>query len=232
MTELLFRNDAYSKCCRSLVVRCCEQGVVLDRTVFYPRGGGQPGDSGSLVRESGAIIQVTDTCYTATGRILHVTAEPCDLAPGEELLAQLDWERRFAHMRMHTGLHLLGVVIPHGVTGGNISAARSRLDFDMQNSVDKQAATAALNRLIEADHTVLSRWITQAELQQQPELVRTMSVRPPADVQRLRLLEIPGVDLQPCGGTHVASTREIGPLRVSKVEKKGRRNRRVHIVFD
>ncbi|NNF51999.1 MAG: alanyl-tRNA editing protein [Gammaproteobacteria bacterium] len=231
-TRLLFREDPYLRTCRATVSRLSEQGVTFDQTVFYPRGGGQPGDTGTIARSDESSLGILDTVHGGNGEVLHVISGAEGLCIGEEVELCLDWKRRYAHMRMHTALHLLGAVVPFGVTGGNISAARSRLDFDMQESLDKDQVTSLLNALVSADHPVISRWITQAELAARPELVRTMSVRPPQQVERLRLLEIPGVDLQPCGGTHVSRTSEIGCLKVSKVEKKGRRNRRVHITLD
>ncbi|MDH3646924.1 MAG: alanyl-tRNA editing protein [Gammaproteobacteria bacterium] len=233
MTETLYRDDAYLKSCTAQVVAATEQGVILDRTVFYPLGGGQPGDIGELRLVSGARLSVSDTRKGAGDEIVHIVAENATVpAVGETVEAVIDWDRRYAHMRMHTGLHLLGVVLPFGVTGGSISAIRSRLDFDMTDTVDKETVCRDLNALIEADHPVLTQWITDAELAAQPELIRTMSVKPPQGAGRVRLLNIPGVDLQPCGGTHVAHTGEIGPLRLGKVEKKGARNRRVNILFD
>lgn len=232
MTRALFRDDAYLRHCRSRVVGVADGKVVLDATVFYPTGGGQPGDTGRLERDDGAAWAVTDTRWGENGEIFHVIeagAEPP--RPGEELTARLDWERRYAHMRMHTCLHLLGAVLPYGVTGGQVGAEKSRLDFDLPDSPDKEEVTAGLNRLIQADHPVASRWITEQELDAQPELIRTMSVKPPRGVGDIRLLEIPGVDLQPCGGTHVKRTGEIGPVRVKKIEKKGRQNRRVQVVW-
>lgn len=232
MTEALFRTDPYLKSTRARVVESTSDGVVLDRTVFYPQSGGQPGDTGVFRRADGTQIPICDTRKAEGARILHL---PADRAPlpevGEELSAEIDWDRRYAHMRMHTCLHLLGAVLRYGVTGGSITAERSRLDFDMQDTVDKEQVTAALNELIREDHPVQTQWITDEELDTQPELIRTMSVKPPRGAGKVRLLEIPGVDLQPCGGTHVARTSEIGSVRVSKVEKKGRHNRRVHVVF-
>ncbi len=231
MTRALFRDDAYQRRCSATVRRCEDEKLILDQTICYPRGGGQPGDRGVLVLSDGSQLMIVDTTHGGGDEIVHQLEEPAELAEGVSVEVELDWPQRFAHMRMHTALHLLGAVVPYGVTGGNISAARSRLDFDMQETVDKVEVGAALNELVAADHPVLSRWISQQELAAQPELVRTMSVRPPTHVERLRLLEIPGVDLQPCGGTHVRSTAEIGPLEVVKIEKKGRHNRRVHIAF-
>ena len=232
MTKTLFRENAYTKRCTAEVIAVGQDGIVLDQTVFYPLGGGQPGDSGILTRETGEQIRIHDTRAGHGPGIVHVPSEPpTDLQPGETVAAEIDWERRYCHMRMHTGLHLLGAVLRYGVTGGAITATKGRLDFDMEETVDKDVVTAELNNLIRADHPVRTRWITDAELTAQPELIRTMSVKPPRGVGQVRLLEIPGIDLQPCGGTHVNHTAEVGAMRVSKVEKKGRHNRRVYVVF-
>lgn len=232
ITEPLFQHDAYLRSCDAAVVEASESGIVLDRTVFYPLGGGQPGDTGWLRAADGHEWRVVDTRKGETGRILHVLepgAAPPE--PGASLVATLDWDRRHAHMRMHTCLHLLGSVLRYGVTGGQIGADKGRLDFDTQDEIDKDAVTAAVNALVAADHPVGSTWITDEELDRQPDLVRTLSVQPPRGAGRIRLLEIPGVDLQPCGGTHVAGTGEIGPVVVTKVENKGKRNKRVYIAF-
>lgn len=232
MTDDLFRNDSYARDCPATVTAVRDAAVVLDRSVFYPMGGGQPGDTGRIEWD-GRSVAVVDTRYAEDGAVLHVLA-PASIAPaeGQAVRAVIDWERRYRHMRMHTALHLLGAVLPYGVTGGNISAEKSRLDFDMEDTVDKAAAQAALDALVAADHPVRCRWISDEELDRQPELVRTMSVRPPRGQGRVRLLEIAGVDLQPCGGTHLATTGEVGQVRIGKVEKKGRRNRRVNIHLD
>ncbi len=233
MTEELFREDAYLRECEARVVAVREDGVVLDRTVFYPLGGGQPGDTGQLLLGDGSAVPVTDTRKDRdSGEIVHLTAGPPPaLAGGAALRAVIDWERRHRLMRMHSCMHLLCAVIPHGVTGGSISDGRGRLDFDMQETLDREQVTAALNRLIEADHPSRLRWIGDDELASNPELVRTMSVQPPSGTGRVRLVHFEGVDLQPCGGTHVASSGEIGPVRVEKIEKKGKHNRRVAVVF-
>jgi misacylated tRNA(Ala) deacylase len=232
MTESLFRDDAYRRECRATVIESADGVIVLDRTVFYPLGGGQPGDTG-VIRWSGGSAEVIDTRKGEGDLIRHLVAEGSALPePGAEVTAALDWERRYRHMRMHTAMHLVGSVIPFGVTGGNISADKSRLDFDMQESVDKETVNTALAALVEADHPICSRWISEAELEAQPELVRTLSVRPPRGAGMVRLLEIEGVDLQPCGGTHLRSTAEVGAARITKVENKGRHNRRVHLVLD
>jgi misacylated tRNA(Ala) deacylase len=232
MTEPLFQQDAYLKECAASVLEAGPEGVVLDRTVFYPLGGGQPGDTGWLQAGDGRRWRVVDTRKGEGGRILHQLEEgAAPPSAGEAVAAAIDWERRYAHMRMHTALHLLGSVLRYGVTGGQVGAERSRLDFDTQEEIDKDAVTAAVNELVAAGHTVRSSWITDEELDRQPELVRTLSVQPPRGAGRVRLLEVQGVDLQPCGGTHVASTAEIGPLAVTKVESKGRRNKRVYLAL-
>jgi misacylated tRNA(Ala) deacylase len=232
MTEALFRDDSYLRECQATVVDAGGGGIVLDQTVFYPMGGGQPGDTGTISWEGGSVA-ITDTRYGDAGAIRHLTDPDATLpAAGAAVTARLDWDRRYLHMRMHTALHLLGSLLQYGVTGGNISATKSRLDFDMEDTVDKEEVTAGIQALVAADHPVSCRWITDEDLEAQPDLVRTMSVKPPKGAGKVRLLEIEGVDLQPCGGTHLKSTGEVGRVRVGKVEKKGRHNRRVSIVLD
>jgi misacylated tRNA(Ala) deacylase len=232
MTDELFRKDSYLKECDATVTAVESRAVAVDRSVFYPLGGGQPGDTGSMSWTSGN-ARIVDTRYGESGEILHFVADDSPLpAVGETVQLELDWERRYRHMRMHTAMHLLGAVLKYGVTGGNISADKSRLDFDMEDTVDKDAVGTALRALVAADHPVRCRWISEAELDANPELVRTMSVQPPRGKGDIRLLEIEGVDLQPCGGTHLRSTAEVGKVRIGKVEKKGRRNRRVNIHLD
>lgn len=229
MTQTLFRDDAYRKDCDAIVIGVDDESIVLDRTVFYPQGGGQPGDTGSIAWDDGSTA-VIDTRYGDAGAIRHiVTPGSARPAVGSTVRATIDWERRYRHMRMHTALHLLGSVLRYGVTGGNIGSDRSRLDFDMEETVDREAVSAAIQALVDANHEVRCRLITDAELEAQPELVRTMSVQPPKGAGLVRLLEIGDVDLQPCGGTHLKTTREVGRVTVTKVEKKGKRNRRVYI---
>jgi len=215
-----------------VVVATDAAAVILDQTVFYPLGGGQPGDCGTL-SWNGSSVAIVDTRYGEDGAIRHLLENGAALpADGDTVHVTLDWERRYQHMRMHTAMHLLGSVLQYGVTGGNISAEKSRLDFDMEDTVDKEAVGAALRALVAEGHNVTCRWISEAELDAQPELVRTMSVQPPRGKGSIRLLEIDGVDLQPCGGTHLRSTAEVGNVRIGKVEKKGRRNRRINIHLD
>jgi len=232
MTEELFREDSYLQEADAVVVAVSDSAVILDRTVFYPHGGGQPGDSGTMTWNDGKATIVA-TIYGDGGTIEHVLEEGADApAVGATVKIRLDWDRRYRHMRMHTAMHLLGSVLQYGVTGGNISATKSRLDFDMEDTVDKEAVTAALKALVEEDHAVSCRWITEEQLDAQPELVRTMSVQPPRGKGSIRLLEIEGVDLQPCGGTHLRTTAEVGDIRIGKVENKGKHNRRVNIHLD
>jgi len=231
--ELLFQDDAYARSCEATVVAAAAEGIRLDRTVFYPMGGGQPGDSGVLRLADGSAIAIVDTRKGAgPDDVVHLPAEGAPLPPvGARVTAEIDWERRYAHMRIHTCLHLLCAAVDGPVTGGQIGAGRGRLDFDLPETLDKAALGEALNRLIAEDHPVRPRWISDAEMDAQPGLVKTMSVTPPRGTGRVRLLEIEGVDLQACGGTHVAHTGEIGAVDVVKVEKKGRHNRRVVVAF-
>ncbi len=235
MTEEIFRQDAYMRSCEATVTAVDERGIVLDRTVFYAAGGGQPGDTGVLRADGAAPVAIADTLKDrGTGEHLHVPAEGAPLlAVGDRVTAEIDWQRRHRLMRMHTCLHLLCGVIDGGVTGGSIGEAKGRLDFDLPDTaLDKQAITAQLNRLIGEDHPVSAEWITDAELADRPDLVRTMSVKPPSGAGRVRVLKVEGVDAQPCGGTHVKSTAEIGRVRVGKIENKGKHNRRVNVLFD
>lgn len=236
MTDEIFREDPYCAAAEATVVICDERGIVLDRTVFYPRGGGQAGDAGVLVRGDGAAIVIADTVKgEAPGEIVHVPAPEQAasraLIAGERVTARVDWVRRHRHMRFHTATHLLCAIVPHQTNGCSITADYARLDFDMVEPLDRAHLERELARLVEEAHAVRTLWITDAELDERPDLVRTMSVKPPRGVGRVRLLEIEGVDLQPCGGTHVANTREIGSLRVAKIEKKSARTRRVVLEF-
>lgn len=234
MTTPLFRDDAYLRSCEADVVAVNERGgIVLDRTVFYATGGGQPGDTGYLELEDGARIDIATTVYDADKKtIVHVPAEDQTLPePGTKLTAHIDWARRYRLMRMHTALHLLSVALPFPVTGGQIGDGEGRLDFDMgDTALDKEKVAETLNELAGGDHDVAFEWITDEELDANPGLVKTMSVQPPRGAGRVRLVRIGGdIDLQPCGGTHVSKTSEIGPLELGKSEKKGKQNRRVRI---
>ena len=235
MTEELFRSDATLAECDALVTAVDERGVQLDRSVFYPHGGGQAGDRGELVLADGRAIAVGDTRKgEQPGDVVHVLAGADDLAAfavGMKLAARIDVARRRAHMRFHTATHLLCALIPHPVDGCSITAEYARLDFHMTDPLDKEAIEAGLGRLVAEAHPVSMRWISDAELDANPGLVRSMSVQPPRGSGRVRLLEIEGVDLQPCGGTHVSNTAEIGALVVKKIEKKSASTRRVVLAF-
>ena len=235
MTEEVFRRDAYARSCEARVTAVDDAGIRLDRTVFYPLGGGQPGDSGEIVLDGGTALRIVDTRKgAADGEIVHVPQGPVEAGIiGSRVVARIDWERRHRLMRMHTCLHLLCSLIPAPVTGGSIRDGSGRLDFDLpESTLDKEDLTTRLNRLVAEDHPVTPRWISEEELDANPSLVRTMSVAPPRGRGTVRVLDIEGVDLQPCGGTHVASSGEIGRVRVTKIEKKGRQNRRVSVAFD
>lgn len=249
MTEEIFRADAYARECQASVVAVdglpsperspgfaqAGRGIALDRTVFYATGGGQPGDTGTLATQDGRVVAIVDTVKDKdTGAIWHVPAPDSPaLAPGDTVTAAIDWARRYRHMRLHSCLHLLCSLIPFGVTGGAIAADKARLDFDIpEPTLDKDSLTAALNRLIAEDCAIAARYIPEDELRANPALVRTLAVAPPLGAGTVRLIEVEGVDSQPCGGTHVARSGEIGRVRVSKIENKGRHNRRVVVAFE
>ena len=232
MTEELFREDATLRDCSARVLALADGGVILDRTVFYPLGGGQAGDAGALMLADGRRVAVVDTRKSKEhpGAVLHLLAPGTDASmplPGTPVTAQIDWDRRFRHMRFHTTTHLLCALVPHAVDGCSITADYARLDFHMSEPLDKEVLTAGIARLVAEAHPVRHRWISEAELDANPGLVRSMSVQPPRGLGRIRVLEIDGVDLQPCGGTHVGNTAEIGAVVVTKIEKKSAMTRRV-----
>jgi misacylated tRNA(Ala) deacylase len=236
-TECLFRDDAYLTDCSAVVVGLTEHGgIVLDRTCFYANSGGQPGDQGKLASASGLELPLTSAIYldAAKSMIAHVPSEAGGPRPqvGEPVRLSIDWDLRYRRMRMHTALHLLSAVLPYAVTGGAVGENESRLDFDIPEAgLDKDHITARLMEMVEADAEVRARWISDDELAASPGLVKTMSVKPPMGTGRIRLIEIAGFDLQPCGGTHVRRTGEIDNVRVTQIEKKGKQNRRVRIAL-
>lgn len=241
-TELLFRDDAYLRSCGARVTAVGERGIELDRTVFYAASGGQAGDSGWLRRADGLAVRIADTRKgEAPDAIVHVPEAPAGgeasagapaLAVGDEVHAEIDWERRYAMMRLHTCLHVLSCVVVAPVTGGNIAPDKARLDFDVDMSaLDAARIEAGVNELIAKGAPTETVWITDAELDARPELVKTMSVQPPRGAGRIRLLRIEGIDLQPCGGTHVRDIGEIGRVRVIRIRNEGKRNKRVEIAF-
>ncbi|MCZ6664239.1 MAG: alanyl-tRNA editing protein [Gammaproteobacteria bacterium] len=230
MTIEIFRDDAYARTTEAQILAVNDDGIVLDQTVFYPEGGGQPGDRGSIILGDGSAITIIDTRNNEAGALLHIPAAGQAMpAANDRVTASIDWDYRYRHMRTHTCLHLLCALIPYDVTGGSISQVKGRLDFDMSDPLDKEAVQQALLQLIAEDRVVGYRWITDEEMKNNMDLVRTMSVKPPMGQDRVRLVEISEVDLQPCGGTHVAHTGEIGEVRIGKVEKKGKHNRRINI---
>jgi misacylated tRNA(Ala) deacylase len=233
-TELQFREDAYLKSSTAQLVAVTERGIVLDRTIFYPLGGGQPGDIGALVRPNGERVPIVDTRKGETpDSVVHVPAPDAPrLQAGESVGLEIDWPRRYALMRLHTALHLLSCVVVAPVSGGNIAPDRGRLDFDIDMSqLDAQHIERETNALIASGVDTETVWITDEELDAQPDLVKTMSVQPPRGVGRVRLLRIPGIDLQPCGGTHVRNLAEIGGIRVVRIRNEGKRNKRVEIAL-
>ena len=232
MVEELFRQDAYLKEADAVVTALEDRGVRLDRSIFYPTGGGQPGDTGVL-RWNGGEARIVDTVKADGSEVLHVLApDAARPAVGTGVQAVLDWDRRYRHMRMHTALHVMSAVIKGNVTGGQVGADKSRLDFNLEGEVPaKEWVTEEINKLIALDRPVTPQWITDEELAARPELVKTMSVRPPMGAGRVRLLSIEGIDLQACGGTHVARTGEIGRVECVKIENKGKMNRRFIITL-
>lgn len=234
MTKPLFREDAYQTSCSATITSINEKGgIILDQTVFYPTGGGQAGDCGKLILENGTEIQIATTVKGDTpDEVVHVPVADQDLPEaGTSVTAEINWDIRHRLMRMHTCLHLLSAVLPYPVTGGSISDGKGRLDFDLEEAPDKEQVTEKLNALINQGHDVSFEWITDEELDANPELVKTLSVKPPRGSGKVRLIRVGDTDLQPCGGTHVRNTSEIGAVRVRKIEKKGRQNRRVSLVF-
>ncbi|MBB3283494.1 alanyl-tRNA editing protein [Mitsuaria sp. BK037] len=233
-TQDLFREDAQLRECEATLLRADERGLLLDRTVFYPQGGGQAGDAGTLTLPGGRELVIADTRKGEDGEILHLPAPDQDLAGlavGTPVTARIDWQRRHAHMRFHTATHLLCALVPHPVDGCSITAGYARLDFHMTDALDKDALTAGIARLVAEARPVSHSWISDEELDANPGLVRSMSVQPPRGSGRVRVLKIDGVDLQPCGGTHVANTAEIGAVVVTKIEKKSAKTRRVVLGF-
>jgi misacylated tRNA(Ala) deacylase len=234
MTVWLFRDFPYQTELEARVVTADARGLVFDCTIFYPHGGGQPGDTGSLFLDDGTPVPIIDTVRGETrGEIVHVLpAGALSPVKGDTVRLVLDWDRRHAHMKLHTACHLLSAVLPYPVTGGSIRRDSARLDFDMPASIDKDEVAQKLNSLVFSGHEVAAEWIDEDALAARADLVRTLAVAPPRGTGRVRLVRVEGVDLQACGGTHVSNTREIGRLAVTKIENKGRQNRRVTIGFE
>ena len=237
-TRQIFAEDAYASTCDAEVLAINELGgIILDQTVFYATSGGQPGDSGFLERADGSRIEIATTVYEKGGKstIVHVPqAEQPVPKVGEKLVAHIDWERRHKLARMHTACHILSVVCPQPITGAAVGEEESRIDFDMTETADKADITEKMLALVNENHPVFTQWITEDELDRNPDLVRSKNVKPPRGVGQIRLVcigENSSVDSQPCGGTHVSETQEVGEIHIGKIEKKGRENRRMRIRF-
>lgn len=225
---MLFIEDSYLKDFDATILNIDSNKIILDRTAFYAKSGGQPGDIGKITL-NGKEMNIIDTVYDNKQNILHVCENSNDLKIDEKIKGKINWEIRYKHMRMHTALHLLCSLIPYDVTGGQISYEKSRLDFNADDKIEKEEIENKINQLVKDDHEISYQWITLEELDNQPDLVRTMSVKPPRTNNKIRLVKIGSIDLQPCGGTHVKRTKEIGNIRIGKIENKGKMNRRVNL---
>ena len=225
---MLFIEDSYLKDFDATILNIDSNKIILDRTAFYAKSGGQPGDIGKIIL-NGKEINIIDTVYDNKQNILHVCENSNDLKIDEKIKGKINWEIRYKHMRMHTALHLLCSLMPYDVTGGQISYEKSRLDFNADDKIEKEEIENKINQLVKDDHEISYQWITLEELDNEPDLVRTMSVKPPRTNNKIRLVKIGSIDLQPCGGTHVKKTKEIGNIRIGKIENKGKMNRRVNL---
>ena len=225
---MLFIEDSYLKDFDATILNIDSNKIILDRTAFYAKSGGQPGDIGKITLNEKE-INIIDTVYDNKKNILHVCENSNDLKINEKIKGKINWEIRYKHMRMHSALHLLCSLIPYDVTGGQISFEKSRLDFNADDKIEKEEIENKINQLVKDDHEISYQWITLEELDNQPDLVRTMSVKPPRTNNKIRLVKIGSIDLQPCGGTHVKRTKEIGNIKIGKIENKGKMNRRVNL---
>ena len=229
---MLFLNNSYLKELECKIVNINNNQIILNQTIFYAKSGGQPGDTGTLSNNEND-INIIDTTYDVEKNIIHITDENINFEINEKIKGKINWETRYKHMRMHSALHLLCSIIPFDVTGGQIGNDKSRLDFNVQDSkIDKEEIEYKINEIVKEDHQISYQWITNDELDQQPDLVRTMSVKPPKTTNKIRLVKIGNIDIQPCGGTHVKSTKEIGKIKIGKIENKGKMNRRVNLLFN
>jgi len=229
----IFRSDPYLSSNEATVVAVLEEGLILDKTVFYPEGGGQPGDMGRIANNTFE-ADVTNT-IKSTGGILHLIDNKLgSISAGDDVKIDIDWERRYSLMRMHTALHILCSIVDGAVTGGSVGVQKSRLDFDIPGErPDKESLTQQLMEIVDRNYPVVSSWISDQELQENPDLIRTMSVKPPTGTGQVRMIRIgDAIDFQPCGGTHVKSTGEIGKIKISKIENKGKQNRRINLTWD
>ena len=228
---MLFIENPYLKEFESKIQKIQNNNIILEQTAFYAKSGGQPGDSGKIISAEKK-INIIDTIYDHEKNIIHICENTISLKEGKKVVGKINWKKRYKHMRMHTALHLLCSLIPYDVTGGQITFDKSRLDFNAENKIEKEEIQNKINQLVKEDHQISYQWITNEELTKQPELVRTMSVKPPSTNNKIRLVKIGSIDLQPCGGTHVKSTKEIGEIKIGKIENKGKMNRRVNLLIN
>ena len=228
---MLFLKDSYLKKFKTTIQKIEGKNIILEETAFYAKSGGQPGDIGKIFSEEKK-INIIDTIYSSDKKIIHISESTENLKTGEQIQAEIDWEIRYKHMRMHSALHLLCSLIPFDVTGGLISNQKSRLDFNASEKIEKIDIEIKINQLVKENHEITYQWITNEELDKKPELIRTMSVKPPRTNNKIRLVKIGNIDLQPCGGTHVRSTKEIGEIKIGKIENKGKINKRVNLLLN
>ena len=229
---MLFLDNSYQKEFECKIVNINNNQIILNQTIFYAKSGGQPGDTGTISNNKNN-INIIDTIYDVEKNIIHIAEKHNSLKINEKVNVKINWEKRYKHMRMHSALHLLCSVIPFDVTGGQIGYDKSRLDFNVKdNKIDKEEIEYKINEIVKEDHKISYQWITNDELDKQPDLVRTMSVKPPRTTNKIRLVKIGNIDLQPCGGTHVRSTKEIGKIKIGKIENKGKINRRVNLLIN
>ena len=228
---MLIVENSYLKEFESIIKKIENNNIILEETAFYAKSGGQPGDIGKIILNEKE-INIIDTIYDHEKNISHISEDVNSLKIGDKINGKINWQNRYKHMRMHSALHLLCSLIPYDVTGGQISYEKSRLDFNAENKIEKEEIQNKINQLVKEDHQISYQWITNEELAKQPELVRTMSVKPPSTNNKIRLVKIGNIDLQPCGGTHVKSTKEIGEIKIGKIENKGKMNRRVNLLIN
>ena len=228
---MLFVENPYLKEFESKIKNIENNNIILEETAFYAKSGGQPGDTGKIILNNNE-IKIIDTIYDQNKIITHICEDIKGLKIGDKIYGKINWQNRYKHMRMHSALHLLCSLIPYDVTGGQISYDKSRLDFNADDKIEKEEIENKINKLVQNDHEISYQWISNEELDKQPELVRTMSVKPPRTNSKIRLVKIGNIDLQPCGGTHVKSTKEIGIIKIGKIENKGKKNRRVNILLN
>jgi len=228
---MLFLEDPYLKEFETKIQNIEDNKIILEQTAFYAKSGGQPGDIGNLIIGENQ-IDIFDTIYDENKKIVHLFKDTTNINFNKKIIGKINWKKRYKHMKMHSALHLLCSIIPFGVTGGQISYEKSRLDFNADKKIEREEIEDNINELVIQDHEITYKWISNEELDANPELIRTMSVKPPRTNNKIRLVQIGNIDLQPCGGTHVKSTKEIGEIKIGKIENKGKMNRRINILIN